>query len=118
MKIKTGLEADYEAYKKMNSTDPYSARVVSFGEDWAMLMEEQIANSNPIFECAESTSRQADTDGITGYMYGAAVSALSKFWEYGDVLRAWHNRKYLTEEKAAVADASGGVVNPAIITIG
>lgn len=117
MKIKAGLEADYDAYKKINAGDPYSARVVSYGEDWAKLMEEQIADGYAVANCAEATSRQADTDGIAGYMYGAAVSGLSKFWEHGDDLRAWHNRKYLTEEKAAGADESGGVVNPAVLTI-
>ena len=119
MKIKAGLEADYRHYKEIND-DAYSACVVTYGEKWADLMEAHIAAaSNPqdvesaLKLCAEDTSHQADTEGITGFMYGAAVSGLAKFWEHGDALRRWHNAKYgVSEEKA-----KGGTVNPAIVTI-
>jgi hypothetical protein len=125
MKIKQGQEADYAKYVEMNSKDGYSKGVVDYAEAWADLMEKAIgaqtisnAIEHTIRSVAKDTSHEADTDGITGYMYGAAVSALSRFWEHGDVLRAWHNRQYVSEEKATEADKTGGVVNPAIVTIG
>lgn len=125
MKIKQGLEQEYAEYVKMNSEDGYSKAVVDYAEAWAALMEQHIGTTtisnaieHAIRSVAKATSHEADTDGITGFMYGAAVSGLSKFWLYGDELRAWHNRQYLDEDKAAEADKAGGVVNPAILHIG
>lgn len=117
MKLKAGTESEYATYKDINAKDGYSKGVVDFGERWADLMEADIAAGKTVAQSAPEASSQADTDGITGFMYGAAVSALSHFWEHGDALRAWHNREYLPEDKAAEADKTGGVVNPAIVTI-
>lgn len=63
-------------------------------------------------EVAERTSREADIDGLTGFMYSAAVSVLSSTWVHGEMLRKWHNKSY------GVAESEEGVVNPAILTIG
>ena len=125
MKIKSGMETEYEKYKAINKEDAYSARVVSYGEDWANLMEKDIGeqtNSNAIEHTirsvAESTSREADTDGLTGFMYGAAVSALAHFWEHGEVLRRWHNLKTQIGNEGEKANESGGTLNPALLNIG
>ena len=59
---------------------------------------------------ADRLSREADTEGITGFMYGCAVSILSKCWVYGEYLRKWHNKEYGYD--------GDGVVNPAIMTVG
>lgn len=56
---------------------------------------------------ADRLSREADTEGITGFMYGCAVSILSQCWEYGEYLRKWHNKEYDYDGK--------GVVNPALM---
>ena len=117
MELKADLQAEYAAYKANNSHDSYSARVVSYGDAWAAAMEAAMSLGASVPECAEQASKDADTDGITGYMYGSAASALSHFWKHGDALRAWHNRQYLDENAARAADKSGGVVNPAIMTI-
>jgi hypothetical protein len=122
MKIKAGLEADYTEYKRINADGGYSERVVSYGEDWVKLMEEYIAAApnepvaNTILLCAKETSHQADTDGITGFMYGAAVSGLAKFWEHGELLRRWHNND-LAPMQAEEANAKGVTLNPALMTI-
>lgn len=117
MKIKTGTETEYDHYKTINTADPYSARVVSYGEDWANLMESRMAEGEAIEDIAEATSSEADTDGITGFMYGAAVSALSKFWEHGDELRRWHNLKTQIGNEGEKANAEGGTLNPALLNI-
>lgn len=58
----------------------------------------------------QKTSHDADTEGITGFMYGCAVNILAHVWEHGEELRRWHNGEY---------DYDGdGVVNPAILTVG
>ena len=50
-------------------------------------------------------------------MYGCAVSALGLFWEHGEELRQWHNLKTQIKDEGEKANASGGVLNPALLTI-
>ena len=110
MKIKEGLEKEYNEFVEVNSHDGYSMGVVRFMQHWADMMEEKIASGEKIQDIADKTSHDADTEGITGFMYGCAVSALAKFWEYGEALSKWHNGKYnYTGE---------GCVNPAILRVG
>lgn len=103
---------------EVNKGDPYSNAVIVFAEKWARIMEGKMAAGESLAQCADAACSLADDDGITGFMYGAAVSTLAQTWVHGDELRRWHNRKYMTEERAAKADETGGVVNPAILTIG
>jgi hypothetical protein len=116
MQIKAGKEAEYANYKKIND-DPYGGRVVSYGEDWANLMETRMAEGEKLEDIAEATAREADTDGITGFMYGCAVSALSQMWEHGEALRRWHNLDTQIGNEGEKANESGGVLNPALLTI-
>lgn len=108
--IKPGMETEYEEYVKINSGDGYGRGVIDYAELWARLMQRAIKDGKTIIECADNLSHIADTNGITGFMYGCAVSALAKFWEHGEELRKWHNKEYDHE--------GDGVVNPAILTIG
>jgi hypothetical protein len=91
------------------NSDPYGKASIDFARSWAILMQIEIEKGSTVAECAEKTSNEADVDGITGFMYGCAVSLLSQCWEYGEDLRKWHNKEYGHE--------GDGVVNPAIITI-
>ena len=113
MKILEGKELDYKEWNDKNS-DSYGHACFTYAERWAGLLEELIEKSsddplNVIVENARSTSCEADKEGITGFMYGAAVSILSQCWEYGEDLRKWHNKDYGYEGE--------GVVNPAMLTI-
>lgn len=106
MKIKD--HKNYEDWKA-NNTDGYGSAIFRYAEKWANLMEDEINKGKRIQDIAENISNEADTEGITGFMYGAAVSILSRCWEYGEELRKWHNKEY---------DYDGdGVVNPAVINI-
>lgn len=125
MKIIKGKEADYAEYVRKNSGDGYSKGVVDFGEAWAKLMEERIpaeATSAQVtrilVDHADADSHAADTDGITGFMYGCAVSALANFWIHGEELRRWHNLKTQIRDEGEKANESGTVLNPALLKIG
>lgn len=121
MKVIETLNSEYADYCKVNSNDPYSARVVSYGQEWADLMEKEIGEQDPkvvIPKVAEKTSRTADHDGITGFMYGSAVSALAHFWVHGEILRRWHNKETQIGTEGDEANESGGTLNPALINIG
>ena len=109
MNIKPEMVADYATWKENNSKDFYSKGVVDYLERWAALMEAKLAEGETIQAVAEATSREADTEGISGFMYGMAVSALAHCWQHGEALRKWHNKEYDYE--------GDGTVNPAILTI-
>lgn len=114
MKLKAGTESEYQKYKESN-TDPYGGRIISYSEDWADFMEAEMATGKSIADIAKATSRQADTDGITGFMYGCAVSGLARFWEHGEELRLWHNLDTQIGHEGEEANKSGGVLNPALL---
>ena len=121
MQIKEGMQEEYEQYKKTNAGNPYSGRVVSYGEDWARLMEEGMGDGSILNkELMDRTSHAADTDGITGFMYGAAAKALAHFWVYGAAFQPVFNAQYMSKEKAEAlaAKSPGATVNPAIVTVG
>lgn len=113
MKIIKGKEQEYKDWYNKNS-DEYGRACFTFAERWADLMETEIEKSDDIIKCfadnADETSRKADIEGITGFMYGCAVSILSQCWEYGEYLRKRHNKEYDYDGK--------GVVNPALMRIG
>lgn len=101
MKLRDGMDAEFEKYKETNSADPYSARCVSYANDWARFMEAKLAAGKALEAVWKECSHAADHDGITGFMYGAACGALARFWFRGDELRRLHNADYgVTEEKA------------------
>lgn len=110
MKIKLEKLEDYNRFVEINSSDVYSFGVIAYMQKWAEMMEHEMAAGKTVSDAATETEHKADTEGITGFMYGCAVNALSQFWEHGEELRQWHNKDcgYIGE----------GTVNPAILTIG
>ena len=117
MKIKAGQEQAYEANKKLNNADPYGAGIISFAERWAGLMESGIEQGKKIADIARATSSAADTEGITGFMYGEAASTLATFWEHGEELRRWHNLDTQIGNEGEKANAEGGTLNPACLIV-
>jgi hypothetical protein len=111
---------DESAWKKCRekNTDPYGGAVIEYAERWARLMEGRLAAGDTIEKCANAMSHWADNDGITGFMYGCAVSILSKVWIHGEQLRRWHNLKTQLRDEGEKANQTGGVLNPALLCIG
>lgn len=115
-----GGEEKWNKTVEVNS-DGYGKGVVDYAKVWAYLMEKEIEKLNHLTlihevptlvlskEIMDSTSSEADGEGITGFMYGAAVSILADCWKYGEQLRKIHNKNYGVE--------SEGVVNPAVLTV-
>lgn len=95
--------------------DLYGAAVIRYAERWADLMEAQMQSGQPLAAIWKSSSHEADTEGITGFMYGAAVSILAKVWEHGEDLRKLHNLYTQRQQEGARANETGGVLNPALV---
>lgn len=109
MQIMPTKEQEFADWKEKNSKDAYSAAVFTYAERWAELMEKELlTKKTSIAAIAKQCSHDADEEGITGFMYGCAVTILSECWIHGEELRKWHNGEF---------DHDGdGVVNPAILT--
>lgn len=101
----------------VNSGDHYSHRCVTYAEQWADLMEAKLAAGESLESVASSAASEADTDGITGFMYGAAVSILSEVWEHGDRLRRWHNLDIQVGNEGQIANEKGTTLNPALLVV-
>lgn len=105
-------EWDWENRVKINN-DPYGKRIITYAADAAWLAE-QLMDADPDLpfnEVMDKAFKEADYDGITGFMYGAAVQELSKAWVHGEKVRNWHNASYGQED-------AKGVINPAILVVG
>jgi hypothetical protein len=107
--------AKWDQFISANSSDPYGKGIIDFASLWARMMESEISSGKLLVTTAEECSHLADTEGITGFMHGAAVNVLSQCWIHGDDLRAWHNKDY--GKQGAEATEAGAVINPAIMTI-
>lgn len=119
MKIKN--QEAWDKYVEVNSSDPYSKCCVDYALAWADEMEAAMAGGATVNDCAQVTSNEVDRRpgfGITGFMYGAAVAMLSRCWEHGEELRRWHNLGTQIGNEGEKANESGGVLNPALLSIG
>jgi len=101
-----------------NNSDPYGNAVYRYASEWATRMESELAAGASLNDVADACSRAADDEGITGFMYGCAVSTLSHAWIHGEDLRRWHNLKMQIGTEGEKANESGGVMNPALLNIG
>lgn len=103
---------------QMNRDGGYGQAVIEFAETWARLMEARIAGGEALADCAEPTSYLAAHHfGLTGFQYGCAVSILAAVWRHGEELRRWHNLKIQVRDEGERANESGGVLNPALLTL-
>lgn len=101
-----------------NNQNEYGGIILKYAARWANLMEREMANGERLPDIAEATSHDANTERISGFMYGCAVSTLAAVWEHGEALRRWHNKDVQIENEGDRANESGGVLNPAVLTIG
>ena len=118
MKFKDAKAKRLWAKSLKNNQDEYGACGHRYMERWTDLMEEKIAAGEKLQDIAEQTGHDADTEGITGFMYGCAVSVLSEVWEHGETLRQWHNLDTQFHDEGERANREGGVLNPALLSVG
>jgi hypothetical protein len=97
--------------------DGYGACVIRYAARWANYAEAALEKGDNFAAVMERTSHDADLEGITGFMYGAAVSMLAKCWYRGEELRRWHNLDTQIGTEGEKANESGGTLNPALLTI-
>ncbi len=92
-----------------NADSDYGLAALEYAKSWAKLMQIEIANGRTVQECYQEVQSELDFIGITGFMYGCAVSVLSSAWNWGEELRRAHNKEYGHDGE--------GTVNPAVFSI-
>lgn len=106
----------WEEFQKNNS-DGYGAGIMGYAERWACIMEARMKQGDELVNIADECSRIADNDGITGFMYGCAVSTLAQCWIHGEALRKWHNKDTQLGDEGDKANENGGTLNPALLNL-
>ena len=101
-----------------NNRGSYGSAVYRFAQRWAEAMEQGITAGANLEDIAKPLSHETDTEGITGFQYGAAVSVLASCWEHGERLRIWHNLATQIQHEGEQANKKGTVLNPALLNIG
>jgi hypothetical protein len=115
--MKIGNQENWDKWVEGNK-DGYGSAIIRYAEAWANIMEIKMGGGEKIEDIAKEASHTADTEGITGFMYGAAVHVLFTSWEHGDELRRWHNLDTQIGNEGEKANENGGVLNPAVLNIG
>ena len=117
MKYAPGKEFEWLKSREVNS-DPYGKAVLDYAERWADMMETHISSGKILTTGdIERMSHAADTEGITGFMYGAAVSLLAAVWVHGEQLRRWHNLDCQISDEGVRANDNGDILSPAMLQI-
>lgn len=112
-------EAKWQEGLKAQKGSGYGLMIYTYAEYWARLVQKKMTEGYKLEAVADECSDKADIPcGISGFMYGCAVSCLAECWKHGEELRIWHNKKYQLKNEGEEANKSGGVLNPAILSIG
>jgi len=116
--VELANEKAWREHRRANAGSPYGMAVLDYAERWANMMEAEIERGMALEECAQQTSEEADTEGITLFQYGCAVSILAQVWAHGEKLRRWHNLREQLRDEGEEANRRGTVLNPAILKVG
>jgi hypothetical protein len=119
MKIRFFKFFKYRKAKKINSSDSYSNRVVTYAHEWAVGMQRAMREGKEMSEVAEEISHFVDYDGIIGFMYGCAARFISCFWKHGEEFRQWFNlENQIGDEGEKANEKTNSILNPAVLCIG
>ena len=120
----------YEEMTERQRSDGYGAVVVIAAGRWADAIEAALAahadldfpSVATVGDVAESCFADVNAGlgvySLTVNQYGLAVSILVRVWSYGEELRRWHNLDTQIGDEGERANASGGVLDPAMLGFG
>ena len=92
MNVLPDCQAAYDRGNAANS-DPYGHAVFTYMDRWTTAMEREIAQGvsaapDAFKEMVVRTSLEADTEGLSGFMYGCAVQRIRAWWVHRDAFAA------------------------------
>ena len=77
---------------RLNDND-FGGPVVRFAENWARIMESQVAMGKTIAQCARKARDLAVPDNLSGSQDGIAEGLLSEAWIHGAEFARWYRRQ-------------------------
>ena len=99
-----------------NNKDPYGKACVDVAREAMRLLDEREGDIDPHKLICEADDA-AKSGGITGFMAGCVASMISQCHSRGDEFRrAWNTHNQIGDEGDR-ANESGGVINPALLTV-
>lgn len=110
MTVKKELEKEWEKARENNMRDGYSAQVVKVTEKCCDALDEGLT---PQASCDKATKGS----DITGFMAGCMAQWVTHFHPRGEEFREWWNIENQIKDEGEKANKSGGVLNPALLTI-
>jgi hypothetical protein len=116
--MKVHNQAEYEQWQANQKDDEYGLAIFRYAEAWADLMEPKLEAGDAFDLFAAATSHQADTEGITGFMYSAAAQILAKCWVHGEPFRRWFNLHHQIGDEGERANEKGTMLNTAMLNLG
>lgn len=70
-----------------NNRDPYGKAIIDFARQWARMMQVEIDHGSTVEDAARKTEHDADTFGLSGFGFSAALHILREVWVYGRSLQ-------------------------------
>lgn len=101
-------EAEYLQLRGIDLKAPCASPILLCAERWGWAMEQEIANGRTVADAAEITLFDADSDRMSGAMFGFVMKTLCTFWIYGEQFRQWQMRSCDSnelEEQEPASDA-------------
>lgn len=111
IRIKNGLGLEWQRTVNIN-------RYSSYGYGIILATIAVIKELNNINKTPGQAFAAIDDMGLTGFMAGATAQQVSFFHPRGEEFRTWYNLKTQVRDEGAKANASGGILNPALLVLG
>ncbi len=107
---------DKENWQKAqdNNTDPYGNACIKVARRAMEILDQEADLPIDAHALICRADEESNAGGITGFMAGAAANIISGVHSRGEEFRKAWNKSYGVPDE----DDRGGVVNPAVITIG
>ena len=109
MTVKPGMEAEYAEYVGKNQDGYGNCAVCSGAALGAALDRGETPEQAERSMCDSEAGKE-----LSGFLAGCAVEQVAHFHPRGEEFRKWWNERYGIKPE----NDKGGVVNPAILTIG
>ncbi len=111
IRVKNGLGLEWQRVVNVNRYSSYGFGVIL--ASIAVLNKLNAPSTSP-----EKAFSAIDNMGLTGYMAGATAQRVSYFHPRGEEFRHWYNLKTQIRDEGVKANASGSVLNPALLVLG
>lgn len=111
IRVKNGLGLEWQRTVNINRYSDYGYAVIL--ATIAVIKELDDTDRTP-----EQAFTAIDDLGLTGFMAGAAAQQVSYFHPRGEEFRTWYNLKTQIRDEGVKANASGSILNPALLVLG